>query len=121
MIFETSNSLDIPTDQDLFTFFYDTSYARSRFASFVDGRTGETYQYPELRSRAEYISSALLREYGLTPGGRVCLLGNNSHKYPAAVWSVLRSGLTAVGVNQSYNHDELVFALRTAQVQCRSY
>lgn len=66
--------------------------------ALVDGRTGETLTYKELRS-AVYAHAAGLAALGVGPGDVVALMSHNQPRYPVALHAVIATGAAVTPIN----------------------
>jgi 4-coumarate--CoA ligase len=79
--------------------------------------TKERLTFPDVKRKAEILSTILIRRYGLQPGQTVSLFSGNTVWYPVGVWATLRAGGRVNGASPSYNVAETEHALRTASTK----
>src|SRR3954467_4578389 len=77
---------------------------------------GATWTYAELRSHAEAVAAALVREEGLVPGNRVLLHGPNSPELIACWFGILLAGGVVVATMPLLRAGELAKIVGKAQV-----
>ncbi|KAK5116344.1 hypothetical protein LTR85_009316 [Meristemomyces frigidus] len=90
---------------------------RSDLGSYVNAITKERLDFVDVKEKATYLSTALVRDYGLSPGDTVSLFSTNSIWYPVAMWATVRAGGRVNGASPAYNADEMAYALRTASTK----
>ena len=62
-----------------------------------------------------YLSTALVKRYGLKEGDTVSLFSPNTVWYPVAMFAALRVGAVMSGASPAYNVEEMAYALKTAR------
>ena len=70
-----------------------------------------------MKDVSTYISTALVRKYGLQVGQTVALFSQNTIWYPVAMFAVLRVGGVVSGASPAYNVEEMTYALKTADAK----
>jgi len=80
--------------------------------SQVDGETGRSYTYSELR-RNVIRCAAALSNMGVRSGDRVCIILFNCVEYPIVVMGAMQLGAICVPINY-------MFTKRKLSVLCRS-
>lgn len=70
-----------------------------------------------MKDSATYLSTALVKRYGLRPDDTVALFSQNSIWYPVAMHATLRVGGKVSGASPAYNVEEMTYALKTADAK----
>lgn len=91
--------------------------SRGDVGSYVNAITKERLDFVDVKEKATYLSTALVREYGLCPDDTVSLFSTNSIWYPIAMWATVRAGGRVNGASPAYNADEMAYALKTASTK----
>jgi acyl-CoA synthetase (AMP-forming)/AMP-acid ligase II len=86
--------------------------------ALVDGRSGTSWTYRELRGNAEAVGSALREECGVEPGDVVVTLMPDDCWHTALFFGVLRIGAVFSGFNRTLGHAK--FAADIARLQART-
>lgn len=73
--------------------------------------------WADVKKYSTYISTALVKNYGLKEGDTVSLFSQNSIWYPVAMFAGLRAGAKISGASPAYNVKEMTFALKTADAK----
>jgi acyl-CoA synthetase (AMP-forming)/AMP-acid ligase II len=84
--------------------------------ALVDGRTGETITYAQLRS-AVAATAAGLAERGLGPGDVVGLMSHNQPRYAVALHAVIATGAAVTPVNPVLTVPEVTKQLAAAKAK----
>ncbi|KAL7267604.1 hypothetical protein RUND412_009804 [Rhizina undulata] len=105
--------VDFPADVPIWTFFFSQN-APSSTKGFIDAPTGTLISYLQVKIWSTYLSTALVRKYGLQPGDVVSVLAGNNIWYPIGVFGVLRVGGIISTSNPQYTVHEMSYALKTA-------
>ena len=113
----------MPTDVTIWEWLFDEKsrssplngkLAEKDLAGYVDAVTKERVSWRDVRDNAAYISTALVRNYGLKPGQIVSLFSRNTIWYPVTLFAAVRVGGIVSGASPAYNVEEMTYALRTA-------
>lgn len=64
-----------------------------------------------------YVSTALVKKYGLKVGDTVALFSQNNIWYPIAMHATLRVGGKVSGASPAYNLDEMTYALQKGEAK----
>ncbi|KAF9894780.1 hypothetical protein FE257_004401 [Aspergillus nanangensis] len=91
--------------------------APSELGAYVNAVTLEKVRYDELKEYTTYISTALVKKYGLQAGETVALFSPNTIWYPVAMLSTVRVGGVISGASPAYNVEEMTYALKTGQAK----
>ena len=70
-----------------------------------------------MKENATYISTALVKHYGLKAGETVALFSQNTIWYPVAMHATLRVGGKVSGASPAYNVEEMTYALQKADAK----
>ena len=110
----------------------------SNIAGFTNAFAKERVRYNEVKEYATWISTALVKMFGLSSGQTVALFGPNSVWYPVAMFSTIRVGeysfkparvlnlvnnqfLCAGGIisgaSPAYNVEEMTYSLKTGSAK----
>ncbi|RDW92898.1 acyl--CoA ligase [Aspergillus mulundensis] len=129
MIFKSTRPhIDIPTDLPIWPWLFDSKYSpltqqkgkpenERNLGSFVNALTKESIRYDALAHLTTFVSTALVKEYGLGPGDTVALFSPNTIWYPVAMLAVVRAGGVISGASPAYNVEEMSYALKTANAK----
>ncbi|BFZ59816.1 hypothetical protein YB2330_000837 [Saitoella coloradoensis] len=112
----------VPRDVSIWHYLFDPTHLSychrpthsTSTTSFIDGTTGESLTYDQVRSHCETVSTVLATDYGMGRGDVACLFGRNTLWYPIALWSTLRVGGVISGASPAYTVGEMTYALKTA-------
>ncbi|KAJ5698036.1 hypothetical protein N7462_000041 [Penicillium macrosclerotiorum] len=124
MIFTSQQpSLSIPEDISLWQWLFDSptsplyQHGTSGLGGFTNAATKERVRYDEVKEYATYISTALVKKFGLSAGQTVALFSPNTVWYPIAMFATNRIGGIISGASPAYNVEEMTYALKTAQAK----
>ncbi|THC96187.1 hypothetical protein EYZ11_004350 [Aspergillus tanneri] len=99
MIFSSTRSrLEIPKSLSIWEFFLDSEYSPLRrlhpedLGAYINALTKERIRYDELKDYTTYLSTALVKKYGLKKGETVALFSPNTIFYPVAMLATVRVG-----------------------------
>ncbi|KAL5357101.1 hypothetical protein BJX96DRAFT_172223 [Aspergillus floccosus] len=113
----------VPTTLPIWDWLFDSEHSPLRrfppaeLGSYVNAVTEERVRYDELKEYTTYISTALVKKYGLQPGETVALFSPNTIWYPVAMLSTVRAGGVISGASPAYNVEEMTYALKTGQAK----
>ncbi|GAB1193715.1 hypothetical protein APSETT444_002943 [Aspergillus pseudonomiae] len=88
----------IPTDITIWKWLFDSRYSPlnsnspDNLGAFINAATKESIRYDALKEYTTYVSTALVRDYGLQPGDTVALFSPNTIWYPVAMLATVRVG-----------------------------
>ncbi|KAK5124523.1 hypothetical protein LTR85_001740 [Meristemomyces frigidus] len=102
--------------------FEDLTYSPLRFpehelGGYTNAITKEKLNWREVKETATFISTALVKKYGLKEGETVALFSPNSIWYPVAMHATLRVGGKVSGASPAYNVEEMTYALQKADAK----
>lgn len=113
--------IDLPTTTTTFDWLFDSpasplsQVSDAQLAGYQNAVTKERVNYRQVRDFATYISTALIKKYGMKEGDTVSLFSQNSIWYPVAMQGVIRAGGKVSGASPAYNVEEMTYALKVAQ------
>lgn len=67
-------------------------YEDNELRGYLNAVTNERLNWPEVKQYSIYISTALVKKYGLKEGETVSLFSQNSIWYPVVMFGCLRAG-----------------------------
>lgn len=89
----------MPTDVTIWDWLFDSPSSAvkknptSSLRGYSNGITGERINYAQVQEATTYLSTALVKRYGLKEGEAVALFSPNNIWYPVAVLGTLRAGM----------------------------
>jgi 4-coumarate--CoA ligase len=92
-------------------------FPEHELGGFTDAVTKERLGYKDLKEKATYVSTALVKKYGLQVGETVALFSQNTIYYPLAMHAALRVGGKVSGASPAYNIEEMTYALEKADAK----
>ncbi|RMY61769.1 hypothetical protein D0863_11174 [Hortaea werneckii] len=92
-------------------------FPEKELGGFTNGLTKEKLNWREVKDNATFISTALVRKYGLKEGDTVALFSQNTIWYPVAMHATLRVGGKISGASPAYNIEEMTYALQKADAK----
>ena len=92
-------------------------FPEHELGGYTDGVTKEKLNWREVKDVATYLSTALVRKYGLKVGETVALFSQNTIWYPVAMHATLRVGGKVSGASPAYNVEEMTYALQKADAK----
>lgn len=118
-----ADNLAVPTELTDWDWLFDSSYSpitrfpANELGGFQNAITKERVNWAQVKEYSTYISTALVRKYGLKEGQTISLFSQNTVWYPVAMFSGLRVGAKISGASPAYNVEEMSFALKTADAK----
>ncbi|KAA6410226.1 MAG: acetyl- synthetase [Lasallia pustulata] len=115
--------ISIPTDLTIWDWLFDSPYSPLRKHSgsslrgYTNAMTTERVSYAQVERYSTYLSTALVKDYGLKEGDAVVLFSPNTIWYPVAMLGTLRAGGVVSGASPAYNVEEMTYALKTANAK----
>ncbi|KAF2739472.1 acetyl-CoA synthetase-like protein [Polyplosphaeria fusca] len=115
--------IDLPTDLTDWDWLFDSKhsplqqYPESELAGFQNAITKERVNWRQVKDNSTWISTALVKKYGLKEGQTISLFSQNTVWYPVAMFAGLRAGAKISGASPAYNIEEMTFALKTAEAK----
>ena len=89
----------VPITLSIWDFLFDSDYSplgrtpAAQLAGFSNAATKERVRYDTLKEYTSYLSTALVRKYGLRPNDTVALFSPNTIWYPVAMLRTVRAGV----------------------------
>lgn len=89
----------VPTNVTIWDWLFDSPSSSVRknpsstLRGYSNGITGERINYAQVQEATTYLSTALVKRYGLKEGEAVALFSPNNIWYPVAVLGALRAGM----------------------------
>lgn len=113
----------MPTELTDWDWLFDSSYSPinnyppQELAGFQNAITKERVNWADVKKYSTYISTALVKRYGLREGETISLFSQNTVWYPVSMFAGLRVGARISGASPAYNVEEMTFALKTADAK----
>lgn len=110
----------MPWRLPVWTWLFDSPYSpldnfpTAEIKGYTNAITKEHLSYADVKTYTTYLSTALVKKYGLKQGQTVALFSPNSVWYPVAMLGTLRAGGVVSGASPAYNIEEMTYALKTA-------
>ncbi|EME42697.1 hypothetical protein DOTSEDRAFT_81489 [Dothistroma septosporum NZE10] len=92
-------------------------FPEKELGGFTDAVTKETLNWKQVKESATYLSTALVKKYGLKETETVSLFSANTVWYPVAMHATLRVGGRVSGASPAYNEEEMTYALKKADAK----
>ena len=89
----------MPTDVTIWDWLFESPSSSLRkdpssaLRGYCNGITGERINYAQVQEATTYLSTALVKRYGLREGEAVSLFSPNNIWYPVAMLGTLRAGM----------------------------
>ncbi|OAG34203.1 hypothetical protein AYO21_11648 [Fonsecaea monophora] len=107
-----------PEDVTVWSWLFDSpSFKQARNRSVTNAVSGDRITFAELKTYAEQLSMALVRDHGLRPAETVLLMSGNNIWYPVAMFAALRAGARVAGVSPASTVEELSHVLRLSHAR----
>ncbi|KAK3065823.1 hypothetical protein LTS18_002349, partial [Coniosporium uncinatum] len=119
----TQPDIDLPTDITVWDWLYDSKYSPlnkysdAELAGYQNAETKERVNWKQVKEYSTYISTALVKKYGMKEEDTVALFSQNTIWYPVAMFAALRAGGKVSGASPAYNVDEMSYALKIGQAK----
>ncbi len=84
--------------RNLLNFFDDLSLARGVFLSYDDGYRNRSYTYEDV-TRAARAFAGRLGDFGISPGDKILVWGENRPEWVVAFWGCLLVGAIVVPID----------------------
>ncbi|KAF2402651.1 4-coumarate-CoA ligase 2 [Trichodelitschia bisporula] len=113
----------LPTELTVWDWVFDSAFSplqrfpEGELRGYQNAVTKERVNWAQVKEYSTYISTALVRRYGLKEGETVSLFSQNSIWYPVVMLGALRAGAKISGASPAYNVDEMAYALKTADAK----
>jgi 4-coumarate--CoA ligase len=92
-------------------------FPQDQLGGYHNAVTKETLNWQQVKDTATYLSTALVKNYGLKETDTVSLFSQNTIWYPIAMHATLRVGGKISGASPAYNVEEMTYALKTADAK----
>ncbi|KAF2206782.1 hypothetical protein CERZMDRAFT_52453 [Cercospora zeae-maydis SCOH1-5] len=92
-------------------------FPKEQQAGFTDAISKERLSWQDVKDTATWLSTALVKKYGLKEGETVSLFSANTVWYPVAMHATLRVGGRVSGASPAYNEEEMSYALQKADAK----
>ncbi|EMC95754.1 hypothetical protein BAUCODRAFT_71669 [Baudoinia panamericana UAMH 10762] len=92
-------------------------YSEHELAGYTHAITKERLNWREVKEAATYISTALVKRYGMKAEDTVSLFSQNTIWYGVALHAALRVGGKVSGASPAYNVEEMTYALQKADAK----
>ncbi|KAI9590853.1 hypothetical protein BDF19DRAFT_461006 [Syncephalis fuscata] len=101
-------------DQSIYQFLFEqpSSSVVKNTPLFIDGTTGISYSFSDLRHLTRRFAGALKEHFHVQHGQVLALFSPNSIDYPVAAFGTLAAGLAVTTVSASSTADEFAFQLK---------
>ncbi|KAF2445352.1 4-coumarate-CoA ligase 2 [Karstenula rhodostoma CBS 690.94] len=115
--------IDLPTELTDWDWLFNSKYSPinkfppNELNGFQNAVTKERVNWLDVKKYSTYISTALVKRYGLHEGETISLFSQNTVWYPVAMFAGLRAGAKISGASPAYNVEEMAFALKTADAK----
>ncbi|KAF1985761.1 4-coumarate-CoA ligase 2 [Aulographum hederae CBS 113979] len=115
--------INLPTDITVWDWLFDSpqsplsKYPESQIAGYLNAETKERVSYRQVKEYSTYVSTALVKKYGLQEDDTVALFSQNTIWYPVAMFAILRAGGKVSGASPAYNVEEMSYALKIGQAK----
>ncbi|KAG9247680.1 hypothetical protein BJ878DRAFT_491646 [Calycina marina] len=112
--------IDLPRNLTSWQWLFDSPASplqQSEVAGFTDAQTKNRLSYADIKSLSTYVSTALVKKFGLKSGETVALFSPNTIWYPVAMYAMTRIGSIVSGASPAYNVEEMTYALKTGRAK----
>ncbi|KAG8623613.1 hypothetical protein KVT40_008589 [Elsinoe batatas] len=116
--------IDLPRDITVWDWLFESpkhsplhQHADKELAGFTNAISKERLNWRQVKEVSTYLSTALVKKYGLKQNQTVALFSQNSIWYPIAMFGTLRVGGVVSGASPAYNVEEMTYALKTADAK----
>lgn len=92
-------------------------FPEAELGGYHNAVTKETLNWRQVKETATFLSTALVKKYGLKEGETVALFSQNTIWYPVAMHATLRVGGKVSGASPAYNVEEMTYALQKADAK----
>ncbi|KIW84912.1 hypothetical protein Z517_00300 [Fonsecaea pedrosoi CBS 271.37] len=107
-----------PEDVTVWSWLFDSpSFQQAQNRGVTNAVSGDRITFAELKTYAEQLSVALVRDHGLRPAETVLLMSGNNIWYPVAMFAALRAGARVAGVTPASTVEELSHVLRLSHAR----
>ncbi|KAI9808861.1 MAG: hypothetical protein M1827_007184 [Pycnora praestabilis] len=92
-------------------------HPKNEIRGYTNAVTNERVDFAQVKEYSTYLSTALVKKYGLKENQTVALFSPNTIWYPVAMLGTLRAGGVVSGASPAYNVEEMTYALKTADAK----
>ncbi|KAK2812219.1 hypothetical protein FQN50_001577 [Emmonsiellopsis sp. PD_5] len=125
MIFRSKHpDIQVPTDITVWQWLFEfpeTSplykFQPHELAGYTNAVTKERVNWAQAKEAATYVSTALVKKYGMKETETVSLFTQNTIWYPVAMFAAIRAGGKVAGASPAYNVEEMTYALKKADTK----
>lgn len=120
----TQPNIDLPTELTIWDWLFDSQSSPlcrgipdPELGGYLDAITKERINWRDVKNCTTWLSTALVKEYGLQQNQTVALFSENTIWYPVAMLGTLRAGGVISGASPAYNVEEMTYALKIAKAK----
>ncbi|RFU30494.1 hypothetical protein B7463_g5861, partial [Scytalidium lignicola] len=124
MLFKSTQlDIDLPRNITTWQWLFDSPasplarFPKHELRGFTNAATKERISYADVKTYTTWLSTALVKRYGLKSGETVALFSPNTIWYPVAMLGVNRVGGVVSGASPAYNVEEMTYALKVAKAK----
>ncbi|PGH10948.1 hypothetical protein AJ79_05194 [Helicocarpus griseus UAMH5409] len=114
----------VPTDITVWNWLFDSpeysvlqKLQPHELAGYTNALTKERINWAQVKEAATYVSTALVKKYGMKETDTVSLFTQNTIWYPVAMFATIRAGGKVAGASPAYNVEEMSYALKKAETK----
>ena len=120
------DSLDIadPRDLTVWQWLFESkdsplqwNLSAEKLAAYTNATTSERINWLQAKECGTYISTALVKNYGMRQGDSVVLFSQNTVWYPVTMLAAVRAGGKVCGASPAYGVEEMTHALKVSDAQ----
>ncbi|KAM0819603.1 hypothetical protein AB5N19_05419 [Seiridium cardinale] len=120
MVFSSPHADVVIPNQDVWSFLFenkDPAKFNDSKEIFIDGDTGRSYTFTQLRNATIEFGKGLKSQWGFKRGDVLGVFSPNSIDYGAVIWGTLWAGGACSTANPTYTVKELAFQLKGSNVK----
>lgn len=113
----------MPTDVTIWNWLFGdknsvlSRHPQSEIKGLTNAATKERISYNDVKQYSTYVSTALVKNYGLKVDDTVALFSPNTVWYSVAMHSATRVGAKVSGASPAYNTEEMTYALKKGEAK----
>jgi 4-coumarate--CoA ligase len=113
----------VPTDITIWNWLFGdknsvvSQHPQNDIKGFFNCETLERISFLDVKAYSTYVSTALVKKYGLKEGDTVALFSQNTVWYPVAMHAATRAGAMVSGASPAYNTEEMTYALQKSSAK----
>ncbi|KAK5692289.1 hypothetical protein LTR17_025418 [Elasticomyces elasticus] len=92
-------------------------FPESELGGYHNAVTKEELNWRQVKEAATYVSTALVKRYGIKEQDTVALFSQNTIWYPVAMHATTRVGGKVSGASPAYNVEEMTYALQKGEAK----